>query len=293
MKVQLNTNQSCSYCANKKKERNVGKSIVSAAAGAVSVPLFYLGQLFCVDKMVKLNEGLSEKSIEQVNNAASKILNTSGLRKDGVKVFYVEQMSKGHFLSPARPENGRNSMFIPKKVLGYTLKKCGNLIVVPEKSLYTSIFHELGHAMTHNFSSFGRNVLQSPFLRGIPRSLAPYAAMLVLPFTSKRNENVMEEERKKAKMHNFMRDNAYLFMAGLSAVTILEEVLASLKGQKLAKGLLSKEAESIMKKTNLYSAGSYVLSSCLLTLPFYVVPRVKDLLVERSKNKNNNKKGVV
>ena len=123
--------------------------------------------------------------------------------------------------------------------------------------------------------------------------LAPYVAMLILPFTSKRSGVAMEDERKNAKIHNFMRDNAYLIMAGFSAVTLLEETLASLKGQKLAKDLLSKETQAIMKKTNMFSAGAYALSALISTLPFYVIPRVKDYLVECSKNNDANKEGVV
>lgn len=312
--VQVNQNEKTK---KPKKIKNKGFMRGNLAATAVSIPtsIASIGLIKGMRKASKISKG---DSIE-LAKATQEALKQSGLAEKGVKVFKINEMSfkdimklgpfegmyqKGdrkalrafgeevlsqhkwlkniigdEIQDPKMLENlghltglqfkiGANACYLPK----------ANKIVTPSKHLQTSVFHEMGHAL----NSTGKGILKG-MQKIRPLAMIAPAVILTVSLLNKRkvDDETSAKDSKLQKAKDFVKRNAGKLTALAFAPMVIEEGMASLKGQKLAKNLvkdgkLSKELLKKVRGTNAIGFASYVLTAATAVISAKVAIKVKD-----------------
>lgn len=143
---------------------------------------------------------------------------------------------------------GINSAYFPK----------ANKILVSEQTLSTSVFHEIGHALNNNFSKIGK-ALQK--MRPVALVAIPIISLLAL--TTKRKVEDKPKDRKINNGLDFVKRNAAPLTMLAYAPILIEEAMATIKGNGIAKNLLA-DAPKILKKVKVGNAlglASYTLAA--------------------------------
>lgn len=153
-----------------------------------------------------------------------------------------------------------------------------NTLIVNKEKIGWAAFHEMGHALNNITPGVG-NVLKK--LRGLGAILAGVAFYTAL-FKRKKVEG---EKPQGAwdKATTFVKNNcgklAFLGMTPL----MLEEGLASIKGAKLAKGLLSPEQFKVLNKFHGKAWLTYVGTAVGMGLAAFVASKVRDTIAAPKK----------
>ena len=166
---------------------------------------------------------------------------------------------------------GINAAYLPK----------ANKIITPDKVLQTTVFHEIGHALNNN-GSFLTKALQKCRLVAF---LAPAAILLISLFNKKKVSDMNSEnetsENKIQKTADKIKKHAPLLTALSMAPMVLEEGIASLRGQGVAKklvqnGNLSKDIFKKIKLSHICSFSSYASAAVAAALACKAAICVKD-----------------
>lgn len=165
---------------------------------------------------------------------------------------------------------GINAAFLPNV----------NQIVVPDKALSVSAFHEMGHAMNANFSKVGKFLQQN---RKIAMIAAPAIALVAICTKKKVSEPKSEKKIQQAK--DFVKRNAGKLSFLAFAPVLIEEAMASLKGNKMAKMVLSPELLKKVKMTNALGFSSYLLAAATTGLTTMLAVKIKDNIQEKHEQK--------
>lgn len=174
---------------------------------------------------------------------------------------------------------GSNACYLPN----------ANAVVTPTKALTTSVFHEMGHAL---------NATGGKFLKGLQK-MRPVAMILpsLILLNAVFNKHKAGEEKSDNKVKAALdtaKDHAGL-LTGLSmAPMLIEEGIASLRGQKIAKGLvesgdLTKDLFKKVKATNLAGFASYGAKIAGAVLAVKVAIKVKDTIQAKYEAKQAQK----
>lgn len=155
--------------------------------------------------------------------------------------------------------------------------KANKIFVNTEKMSYVS-FHEMGHALNANVGKAGKILMK---LRK-PGMLLVGVAMLTGIFKRKK----VEGEKPQGvvdKVTTFIKDNCgkLTFLGFLP--TILEEGLASVKGAKLAKGLLSEKNFKLLNRFNSKSWLTYLGAGIATSVGVTLASKVRDWIAEPKK----------
>lgn len=209
-------------------------------------------------------------TFQNVKEIADKVLLESGLKDKGVKIKVVtpenlamiqEEISSfaknpidkktvGNFVNMF--EVGANAGFLPKN----------NSVYITDKSLYSSVFHELGHAMNRNLSKFGLALQKSRMYLtplGVPvAGLGLFAASL---FHKNKPENVDQPKSAWEKTKDFVKNHAGKITFLTTLPMVLEEALATSNGLLAVKKHLDPSQFKALKAGYTKCLGSYVLVS--------------------------------
>lgn len=295
------------------REKNVGVLhgvLVNSIGGTVATCA--MGQAF-PPILKKINKNIPNDKLEILNNTFDCAFEKSGMAKKGVSVLRTDNV-KGcsEFLDNAceHAKNGKLvkliRSFAPDKTsFDNTISSLAknrmesyiNLvkegknafyaplqktIILPEKGkgLQLTCFHELGHSLNYlsgKFSNILRKTRQPSILLGL--------ALTIGALTLKSEKNAVDENGEKKKgVRQFIKNNVGIIAAASYLPTILEEGLASLKGQKLAKDAL-KSAPDLLKKvrlSNLAGFGSYVAMAAATGLVAELAVKVKDKVQKKT-----------
>ncbi len=163
---------------------------------------------------------------------------------------------------------GMNSAYFPK----------ANKILVSEQTLSTSVFHEIGHALNNNFSKIGK-VLQK--MRPVALVAVPIISLLAL--TTKRRVEDKPKDRKINNGLDFIKRNAGQLTLLAFAPMVIEEAMATIKGNGLAKNLLA-DAPKLLKKVKVGNAlglASYTLAAIGSAIALKSGIKAKDKIQQR------------
>ncbi len=175
-----------------------------------------------------------------------------------------------------------------------------NKIVAPDKSLQTSIFHEMGHALNNNGSVFMKALQKSKpvaqFLPGI---------IFAVSLLNKRkvDDEQLPTDSKLQRLKDGVKRNAGKLTALAFAPMILEEGIASVRGGKIAEdlfkkgklslifedGKLSKEIINKVRLTNVNKFAGSVLIAAGTILGTKLAIKVKDKLQAKYETKQDAK----
>lgn len=176
-------------------------------------------------------------------------------------------------------KNGTNACYLPKV----------NKIITPDKVLRTSAFHEMGHAL-NNSGGILMKTLQK--MRPL-KMLAPVILAVSLFNKRKANEEDKINDTKTQKTKNFIKRNAGKLTALTMAPMVLEETIASLRGQNIAKKLtengdLSKALFKKIKILNTLGFASYFVTVASAVISTVVAIKIKDRIQEKQEEKFKN-----
>ena len=265
-------------------------SAAQAVVASATIPV----SIFAIKNIRKMNEGINNAEISKAIKDAMEI---SGINQKGVKLntfspksnlsirgVYVEyseflknlilrSMSSGkpikgditaHFLK-FYIRHGYNGAFEPKN----------NRIYINIDKMGTSTFHEIGHAINRNASIFWRSMQK---LRA-PMTLAAIALPMIALLKCKKAEG---EEPKGIidKTTTFIKNNVGKLTALTFVPIVAEELMATSRGNALAKKVLSPELASKVIKTNRFSSMIYILTGMTSVAGAYLANAVRDSIAK-------------
>lgn len=256
---------------------------------------------------VKGLSNLSDDEFKQVNDGINKALKNTTLSNKGVTLLKIPtvkaksfQEKLTDFLSSIKSVSKENSPYDTLKFIlgelispmksieegtnaGYTfgdIPKMGikaKTIIMPEKSLSLTTFHEIGHAANDNLSKIGKLLQKSRF--PLMFVVTPLIGLVALCKTKKAPNQ--EPQGTMDKTTTFIKNNAGKLTFLASVPILIEEAMASIKGCKFAKEAgLSTELLAKITKTNKMTYLTYLGAMLLASLGIYLGVKVKDAIAK-------------
>ncbi len=278
----------------KYQKPSVGATIGGALAGlavnsVATTPVKVISPKLMAN-MENLSNSLSADEFVQVKNVIEDSVKTTGLADKGVEILragsdnaevikniMAKELNKGvaKFLpapikdalavsSAEQVEWGKNAFYAMES------KK----IVLPEKALSLAGFHEMGHALNANKSVFGK-MLQK--CRGLGALAFPIALISLIKTKKAPGE---KPEGKLDKVTTFIKNNAGKLTFAAFLPMLLEEGLATIKGNKIAKNTLSKELARKVAKSNALGFSTYLALAALSSVGIWVANKIKDKIAQ-------------
>lgn len=265
--------------------QNVAGSIAAAATASVVAQSSAIPAIGVIKGMQKIGNLPADK-IEIMHKAAEQAIKDTGLAAKGVSIEYLKEPTvkkgiKALFDNPiAQIKEGFNACFINPKSSIKDLNKFNvkaNTIYMPEKGISFAAFHEIGHAMNANLTKWG-TMLQK---MRTPGMIAAGLIGLYGAFSSKSEPKDGKNLTTGQKANNFIRNNAGKLAFGAMVPMLFEEAMATIKGNGLAKKLLSPEMFKTVAKGNAIAYMSYLVTAAGLGLGAWAAVKVKDHFTDK------------
>jgi len=265
-----------------------GVVVGSTVQGLVSVPHKLIAPKI-MGKVGEISRSLTEDEFSSVEKAIKETVEQSGLAEKGVGIVKAtaknaDEISK---IITKELDNHVIMKYLPEQIKGfmgtifhsvvesgqnafYTFKS--KKIIMPEKELSLALFHEAGHAANQNLSKIGK-VLQK--CRGLTILALPIS--MIALWKTKRAPN-QEPNSTAGKTTTFIKENAGKLTLATFIPMLLEEGLASIKGNNFAKKVLNPELAKKVSKTNALGFSTYIGLAALSSLGIYLGTKVKDAI---------------
>lgn len=281
-----------------KKFPNIKETLGAASiASVVQAGLVLPSSVVSVKGVTGAAKNLTEEQVLAYNNAANSVLNSSGLKKAGVKIHDLSRKIANTYKNPVEELlslqfdpieaaiRGKNAFFSPMdigrgKILCFKVADA-NSVLINMKKLPTAVFHEMGHAHNFNYSKIGS------FLQKSRTASILISSILLLIAACSKEEKAEDgkELTKGQKAKNGVRKSLPVMSFVAMLPVVLEEGLASFKGNKWAKKVLSPDLYKKVFKGNLAGFVSYVGAALATAGATYAAIKVKDKLVEKKEAK--------
>lgn len=150
------------------------------------------------------------------------------------------------------------------------------IIMINTEKIGLAGFHEIGHAMNNQSSKILRGIQA---IKGHSKVLSlaiPIAAL----FIDKTNN---ESQNRLNKAGNFIKDNVGKLTALSLLPIVVEETIATVKGQKLAKKALPKAVLKNATKFHMTSIATYALSAITCGFAAHIANQIRDKIVTSNK----------
>ena len=306
-----------------KKERNRGGLRAYFASGLVAAAIPAKSISLKIFESMRETNKLSAEDLSKVHSALNKTMKDSGLLNKGVELIKIkdinpeklslkkvinyltsskvydenkraaailENVYKEHLSKDlkykalnvkqrgkiAKTLSERYILMLQKGMNAFYLGKA-NKILIPETKLALSGFHEAGHAMNRNFSKIGKALQNNKKIK----LLAPIF-LLIGAFGKNKKD---KDNKTKNKTVTFIRNNAGKLTFATFLPILIEEGMATVKGNRMAKEALDKNLAAKVSKTNRVAYMSYLLTAVIATISTFTAVKVKD----RIQNKHNKK----
>lgn len=151
-----------------------------------------------------------------------------------------------------------------------------NIIMLDSLELGYAGFHEIGHAVNLHFSKIGKTLqkMRVPLIK--LASIIPAAAFL----TNKRtNDNPPQNIWQKTT--TFIKENVGKLTTLAFVPIITEEIMASVKGKKLANTLLPEKLLKKVTKANAFGMATYICTAIVAGVAAYAGNKVRDKIVDK------------
>ena len=275
-----NTDSTNYQISKKQKDSALGTiaAIVTSSATGYAIQPF---SNFAISKMIKINKDLADIDKKKMKRAALAIIDRKNLSQKGVKLNdyrKVNEILNGFDESVA---NGKSAFFAGIKGIENVFggKMFINEVVCNMEKLPAAIFHEIGHAFNANNSTFWRTV-QKMKKHSLP--IAGYIALycaLTKKAVPKEEGNM--ELTKGQKVKNFIRENSGKLAFIATLPMLIEEGMASIRGNDWAKEFLSPDLAKKVSKHNKFAYITYLATAAGFALSAYAARKVKDYFVDK------------
>lgn len=214
------------------------------------------------------NSGLKNKGIELLkatNNNIDKITEICKKEADKSLKFGTKlgkEMQKEQMVQQIK--EGVNAFYSP----------ITKTILIPEKNMRLTVFHEMGHAMNDNFGKLSKIFMRNRKLSSLLMPISAIAIFKTKKATGEKSDNPI------GKATDFIKNNAGK-LSFLTFIPVLaDEGLASIKGQKFAKKVLSSELANKASKANLYGFMTYLSLAIASSIGVTLGVKVKDAIAK-------------
>jgi len=261
----------------------------SAVSSIVGIPNVLLSPKL-MQKMKNLSDSITPDELEQIEKTATNIIKTSGLEEKGVSVIkatkdnvdeitkiFEKEANKGilkYYPSPFKERviNNLTSAITECNNASYTF--ASKKIVMPEKDMWLAFFHETGHAINANIGKTAK-VLQ----KCRPMSLLVYPISMIALL---KNKKAPDEQPKNSldKATTFVKNNAGKLTFVSFLPLLVEEGLASIKGNSYAKKFLNPNLTKKVVKSNALGFSTYLLMATLTGLGIFLGTNARDFVVQ-------------
>ncbi len=234
---------------SKKQKKNLKGSLASYAIGIITTKASLPVSYFAAKKMLKLSGSLNTDEKGILNAAVDNVLNNkTNLAKKGAVIKNTTN-SPGGFLK--------------------------NIILINRDDFPLSTFHEMGHAFNFNNSVFWKTMQKM-------RRAGTALTSLILFFVAFSKESKPQDGKeltKAQKFKNNLRKYSPALVAAAMLPTVLEEGMATLRGNKWAREVFEKTPKLAKKvsKTNKWGFISYCAMTAGIAFSAHIVRRIKDL----------------
>lgn len=153
------------------------------------------------------------------------------------------------------------------------------VVNMDKKPVY--LFHEMGHFLDYldpkvvmAMKVWKNPIFQKSYLTAI---------LATALFTNKKSKEEVDETKNIfVKSAHFTKKHCGVLAAALLLPAALEECMANVQGQKLAKEVVPKKLMSIVTKSHINSATGYLLGAVFTGVAMYLANYVRDKIVHRS-----------
>ena len=233
----------------------VAGSLLNKVGGVAGMPI----GMICVSKMGNLSRSIDTV---ELNRAIDLAHETSGLKQAGVKFGNLEtlksKLTGNKFMDKIRGFKdiieGKNACYEPIQ----------NKIYVNREKLGASAFHEMGHALNRNFSKVGK------FLQNSRMPLMVVASLKRKKAEGEKPQGFFD------KTTTFIKENiGKLSFAAMMPIAV-EELMATIKGNKMAAKFLKPENLKKVKVANALGLATYIGTAAIVGLTARLATNLKD-----------------
>lgn len=265
-------------------------NVASTISGKTVSPL-------CVGEMRRIQGNLSKDEFNQVNVALNDALKQSGLKEKGVEFFKasarnfeeVKDIVKKEFsshkivskISSKEAIENQAQAMTQQATKGYNafFAAATNKIVLPENNkMCLATFHEMGHALNKNLGSVAKT---------LQKARTANVLMIPLVLISLLKDKKQDDEKPKNKFDSatdFIKKHIGVLTSLTVAPVLIEEGLATLKGNKLAAQTLDSHLLKQVKKTNALGFATYACLAAGYGIAAVCANKIRDAIVEYKKN---------
>ena len=286
------------------KKPSLGNKILGSAAGWMGGNATVIAANTCVSLPVmkninKINEQIMQDAFESEAINLKQVLINTGLSEKGVEI--IRATSKNESTINELIKNDFNKgigKLLPKRYKDIKIKSMSNevknginaffsitnnKIIIPEKGMEFSAFHEIGHALNANKGKLSK-ILQNCR----PLALLSIPIMLIAVLKTKKTEDE-KPKNKIDKATTFIKENAGILSFSAFIPTLLEEGLATIKGNKLAKEFLDSGSAKKIAKANGLAYLTYFGTAVGYGIGATLATKIKDAITKNKTNKTQEK----
>ena len=258
---------------------NFGKTVGAVLVGSGAYTATVATQLpfanFCLDKMSKIGQSCDSVVL---NKGVDKALENFKLPSKGVGIIGVNANTPTNPVFDKFPKwlkSILNPMVDIKAGRNAAFDFSSNQIFVNREKLGVATFHEMGHAVNCNFSKFWK------FMQGLRLPCFGLGGLLVTVALFKRKKVEGEEPNGFFdKTTTFIKNNIGKLTLATFVPIVAEELMATYRGNKMAKKVLSPELFQKVQKTNRFGAATYITSAIAVSLAAVIGSKVRDAIAK-------------
>jgi hypothetical protein len=219
------------------------------------------------------NTGLAQKGVNIIDASTEAGVKTMNATLENAVPSFVKKipilnrmLNRQLSNASAMTEAGVNAFFIPR----------ANKIIINSKGkMNWAIFHEMGHAMNKNYGILGKVLAKTKIAGGI-------VAMTAIATALFKRKKVDGEKPQGTfdKITTFVKNNCGTIALLGWTPTLLEEGLATIKGNKIASKVLSPDQLKTLKKLNGKAWLTYVGMAVGAALLATVGSKVRDSIAK-------------
>ena len=257
---------------------------------------------FCQEQMQQLQSSIPQDTFETVRKGMGRVIEETGLLDKGVRLIKAGEENREVVSEILSSDLNRGiARFLPKSYKDMQ-KQCvlrqveeganaffsqaSNTVVVPKKGIELAFFHEVGHALNANKSTLTK-ILQKC------RPLIILATPILLIGLLKDKKAPDEKPKNKLdKATTFIKENAGKLSFAAFVPMLLEEGLASLRGNKLSKQFFDSDIAKNVAKSNGYGFLSYLGMATAFSVGTVLAIKIRDSIAAPKKTykKENTQK---
>jgi len=245
-----------------------------------------IGAPIIMARAAMLSNSLNKDEFSQVEKAVKETIKRSGLEDKGVSIIKTTAENKDEVAKIVQKEIDNSPLkYLPKGLKDSLGKKiysqmtsgqnacytfASKKILMPEKELCLALFHETGHAMNANLSNIGKALQKCRIATALGLPIALIALLKNKKAEGEKPKNDLD------KTTTFIKNNAGKLTFATFIPMLLEEGLATAKGNKFAKEILSSNLAEKVVRTNSLGFMTYLLLATTSSLGIYLGTKVKD-----------------